>query len=233
MDSVGSGNATFFGHYCLFRSLQPLLSASKSPLGARVLWTSSMEASPTAYQPDDWQLINTEYSYGAVKYQIDLIATYLDSIAIEESPRGAAVKVRHVVVQPGIAGTNISSALGGWFTEILKILTFYIGRMLNSPHHTIHIYTAAISAVHLSLISLSFIPAFLKSTTNGTANSHAKKLQPMRFGSETDRWGNERVGLTPVLEWDVHEQHGKELLQKCDKLYQQCQENEGIKNSVQ
>ena len=58
-------------------------------------------------------------------------------------------------------------------------------------------------------------------------NGYAKKLQPMRFGSETDRWGNERVGLTPVVEWDEHEQDGRELLDKYEKLYLQLWETEG------
>ena len=103
---------------------------------------------------------------------------------------------------------------------------------MNSPHHTIDIYKAAISAVHLSLISLAFFPTFSsrssKLTTNGTANGngYAKKTQPVRFGSETDRWGNELVGCTPVIEWEEHEEQGRELLGKCDELYQQFLETE-------
>jgi 3-keto steroid reductase len=102
------------------------MSKSKCSLGARVLWTSSIESSPTAYNPEDWQLIKTEYSYAVAKYQIDLIATHLDSIAIEEAPRLAGVEVRHAIVHPGIAGTNIGSALVTWFTDAFKILTFYM-----------------------------------------------------------------------------------------------------------
>jgi NAD(P)-dependent dehydrogenase (short-subunit alcohol dehydrogenase family) len=109
-----------------FRTLQPLLLASKSTLGARVIWMSSIEASPAFYDSDDWQLIKTKHSYESSKYQIDIIATNLDRRAIEEIPQGSAVKVRHVVVQPGIAATNISNALTGSILDLIKLLTFYI-----------------------------------------------------------------------------------------------------------
>jgi len=170
-----------FGHYCLFRGLQPLLSASKFSLGARVLWMSSLEASPLFYEREDWQLIKSEYSYAATKYQIDLIATHLDARAVEETPGSTAVKVRHLIVQPGVVVTSMSSHLVNSMTDPIRLLCFYLVRLLNSPHHTIDIYKAAISAVHLSLISLAFFPTFSsrssKLTTNGTANGngYAKK----------------------------------------------------------
>lgn len=87
---------------------------------------SSIEASPSFYNSDDWQLVKTKHSYESSKYQIDIIATNLDRRAIEEIPRGTAVKVRHVVVQPGVAATNISNALVGSVLDLLKLLTFYI-----------------------------------------------------------------------------------------------------------
>lgn len=107
-------------------------------------------------------------------------------------------------------------------------------RILNSPHHTIHVYKAAIAAVHLSLISLSFLPACFtplsRSTAESTANSnsHQKKPQPVRFGAQTDKWGTERVGVSPVVEWYEHEEESRVLLEKCDDLYQQFSETEGM-----
>jgi len=166
---------------------------------------------------------------------MDLIATHLDAHAVEEVPEGATTKVRHFIVQPGVASTNISSSLVTWFTDPIRVLSFYLARLLNSPNHTIEVYKAAISVVHLSLISLAFFPAFSslssKSTTDGTANGHAKKPQPGRFGSETDRWGTERVGWTPVVEWEKYEEQGRELLEKCDELYQQFLETEETAHS--
>jgi 3-keto steroid reductase len=102
------------------------MSASKPSLGARVIWTSSIESAPTFYNPEDWQLVKTEYSYAVVKYQIDLLATRLDGLAVEQEPRCSSATVRHVVVQPGVVGTNISGALVSGFMDFVKIVTFYM-----------------------------------------------------------------------------------------------------------
>jgi 3-keto steroid reductase len=78
--------------------------------------------------------------------------------------------------------------------------------MFGSPHHTIVPFKAAIGAVHLSLASLAFIT--LSSST------------PVKFGSETDRWGAERVGLTEVKDWEAQKDEGKVLVKKCETLFQ-------------
>ncbi|KAF9464278.1 hypothetical protein BDZ94DRAFT_1162332 [Collybia nuda] len=192
-----------FGHYTLFRAIEPLLLASTSPLGSRVIWMSSLEASPTFYEPEDWQLKKTEHSYESCKYQIDLIASQLDRVALRD-PNGKP-RIRHFVTQPGVCSTNVSRALAGPFLDMLKVILFYIGRMCGSPHHTIKPFKAAIGAVHLSLVSLAFIT--LSAST------------PVRFGAETDRWGAERVGLTEVKDWKTQNEEGEVLLQKCDTLF--------------
>ena len=43
---------------------------------------------------------------------------------------------------------------------------------------------------------------------------------PLKFGSETDRSGRERVGVLPVLEWAEHEKDSVFLVEKCESLYQ-------------
>lgn len=96
--------------------------------------------------------------------------------------------------------------------------------MLQSPHHTIQAYKAATAAVHLSLISLAFIPAF-----GASIPKSGKKYQPVRFGSETDMWGTECVGATPVKAWNDHVEEGEQLLENCDKLYQALWAAEGSK----
>jgi 3-keto steroid reductase len=105
--------------------------------------------------------------------------------------------------------------------------------MLGSQNHTIHIYTAALAAVHLSLISLSFLATPHPWPTGSTANGdgHAKMSQPVRFKSETDRWGTERVGVVPVIGWDDYEEEGRQLLKECDKLYQQFWKTGGTPKS--
>lgn len=49
----------------------------------------------------------------------------------------------------------------------------------------------------------------------------------MRFGAETDQWGHEHVGLTPVRMWDEHAEEGLHLLEKCDGLYDEFWKTEG------
>ena len=125
------------------------MSASKPSLGARVIWTSSIEASPSFYNPEDWQLVRTEYSYAAAKYQIDLIATRLDCLAVQRGSRGASINIRHVITQPGIVGTNISGELIGWFMEAIKILTWYIVRFYVVSFATIVIHAFAFALARL------------------------------------------------------------------------------------
>lgn len=78
-------------------------------------------------------------------------------------------------------------------------------------HHTIKPYKAAIASVHLILAPLCFF---------------ALSSQPVRYGAETDWWGKERVGLSPVKKWDENCAKGEALLQKCEVLYQSLRERE-------
>ena len=78
--------------------------------------------------------------------------------------------------------------------------------MFGSPHHSIVPYKAAIATVHLILVPLAFL---------ATATS-----APVRYGAQTGRWGDERVGTTPVKEWETHKEEGTQLIARCDELYQ-------------
>lgn len=86
---------------------------------------SSLEASPTFYQSEDWQLKSTEHSYESTKYQIDLIGTHLDRRALQSN---ASRTVRHFVTQPGVCSTNVSQALVGPFLDFFKVILFYLVR---------------------------------------------------------------------------------------------------------
>ncbi|KAJ7047854.1 hypothetical protein C8F04DRAFT_1060294 [Mycena alexandri] len=221
--------SNLFGHYVLFRALEPLLKNSAYSADSRIIWSSSLEASPKFYDNEDWQLIKTEHSYESVKYQVDLIGTILDRRALADT---SAKRVRHFVSHPGVCSTKISNNLvaHGGILDNLKILLFYFGRMLGSRHHSIFPDNAAIATTHLILVSLSFITfaAFpkKKTATNGSANgngaaSHPDPQTPVRFGAETDRWGHAEVGLTPVKKWKENEVQGELLLERCDALYRE------------
>ena len=48
----------------------------------------------------------------------------------------------------------------------------------------------------------------------------------VRFGAETDRWGNERVGLTPVKAWLKYRDEGERLVRECDALMEKLRKEE-------
>ncbi|KAJ6510290.1 hypothetical protein C8R47DRAFT_1097447 [Mycena vitilis] len=220
--------SNLFGHYVLFRALEPLLKNPAYPADSRVIWSSSLEASPKFYDNADWQLIKTDHSYESVKYQIDLIGTILDRRALRDS--SSTKGIRHFVSHPGVCSTKISTNLVtyGGFLDTLKIVVFYIGRaLLGSRHHSIIPANAAIAAVHLTLVSLSYI-TFYNFAGSKPSNGTAPAPGPVRFGAETDRWGHAEVGITPVREWKENEQIGDMLLERCDKLFREFAEKRRI-----
>ncbi|RDB19578.1 3-keto-steroid reductase [Hypsizygus marmoreus] len=213
-----------FGHYVLFRSIQHLLLAAPPSLGARVIWTSSIEASPVYLDPDDWQLRRTDHSYESVKYQIDLVSTTLDRRALQ-SP--ASRRIRHFVTQPGVCSTNVSAALVGPVMDFFKVVMFYVARFLGSPHHPIMPYKAAIGAVHLTLASLTFITLYTKSSSTNMED-RMRAPRPAKFGAETDWYGTERVGVDEVKDWEEFKGEGEMLLGKCEALFQTFKDAEEV-----
>ncbi|KAK7696595.1 hypothetical protein QCA50_001253 [Cerrena zonata] len=151
-----------FSHYILFRHLQPSFISYQKKFSepARILWMSSLEAAPYAYSRDDWQCLKTDMSYEASKYQIDLIATKLHMRSLEES---SDPPIRHLLVHPGIAESNMSKDLVFSIIEYLKLAIFYFVRWCGSPNHTITPFTASVAAVHLCLIPILCIPTRLMS----------------------------------------------------------------------
>lgn len=61
-------------------------------------------------------------SYEASKYEIDLIATKLHIRSLESSDP----PIRHLLVHPGVAESNMSKALVYSIIEYLKLAIFYI-----------------------------------------------------------------------------------------------------------
>lgn len=97
---------------------------AKTPFdNARVIWSSSLEASPKFYDSEDWQLTKTGHSYECSKYQIDIIATNLDHMALnsnEEKP------ILHFVSEPGVCSTSIALALASGIFDYIKLFLFYV-----------------------------------------------------------------------------------------------------------
>ncbi|KAJ2921629.1 hypothetical protein H1R20_g15464, partial [Candolleomyces eurysporus] len=201
-----------------FCELQP--SLSRSPTGpARVIWCSSIEASPKFYSPDDWQLRSTEHSYESSKYQIDLISTTLDRLALSSSsssPNASNSAItRHFISQPGVCHTNVAHALVGPFLDFCKLMVFYFVRLLGSTQHPISPIKSAIASVHLALVPLTYLTFFSDA-----------KTPPVRYGAESDRWGTERVGISPVRAWLANEEEGRRLVAKCDELLDKLKREE-------
>ncbi|KAJ2918226.1 hypothetical protein MD484_g2198, partial [Candolleomyces efflorescens] len=204
-----------FSHFSMFRELQP--SLSRSPTGpARVIWCSSIEASPKFYSPDDWQLRSTDHSYESSKYQIDLISTTLDRLATSSSSSSPNTPIiRHFISQPGVCHTNVANALVGPFLDFCKLMVFYLARLLGSTQHPISPIKSAIASVHLALVPLTYLVLFSD-----------PKAPPVRYGAETDWWGAERVGISPVKSWLANEEEGRRLVVKCDELLDKLKRDE-------
>jgi 3-keto steroid reductase len=114
-----------------YRELQPLLEAFhsrpdvNSHYPSRVLWTTSLEGTHF-YRPDDWQLVETDHSYEASKYQTELIASQLENQALRlEGQTNLPAKVRHVLIHPGCASTGIADNLVHPVLVYFMHLTFY------------------------------------------------------------------------------------------------------------
>ncbi|PPQ97106.1 hypothetical protein CVT26_001011 [Gymnopilus dilepis] len=203
-----------FGHFMLFRELEDLLA--KSPFDcSRVVWCSSIEASPKYYDSDDWQLKKSEHSYESSKYQVDLLATTLNQAAGQSTP-ATRKPTKHFISEPGVCSTSISAKLIHPFLDYIKLILFYVGRFCGSPHHTIDPWKAAIASIHLALAHIVFLPLFLNNDPN----------KPVRFGAQTGRFGNEYVGLSVVKEYETHKQVGYGLVKKCDDLYESIKRQE-------
>ncbi|KAL0570677.1 3-keto-steroid reductase [Marasmius crinis-equi] len=206
-----------FGHYVLFRELQPLLQSHKYPGNARIIWTSSLKALPT-YEPDDWQLKLTQKPYSASKYQTELIATHLDRLELRRPP--GEKLVRHFVSHPSVCHTNIAQNLIPPILDHIKWVVFYLARLLGSIYHPISFEKGALAAVWLSLISMSSVSTVLVSTaTNGhSESSESKARPPVKFGSCCDRFGKPIVGVQAIECWNPEE--AERLVQKCEESYQ-------------
>lgn len=108
--------------------------------------------------------------------------------------------------------------------------------MLGSKHHPIQPYKAAISVVHVALVSLAILPSLSTAgITNeksgqppeGVSNennhngetSRAEDYSPVRYGTEASLFGTEYVAVQPVEGYEEHRQVSRELVARCNRLY--------------
>ena len=93
------------------------------------------------------------------------------------------------------------------------------------------LFSAAVSAVHLALVPLRAVPTARNSpriSPQDVAYPHwhgyhtltGSRVQALRFGSENDRWGNERPGVVAIPVWEEHPNAGEVLLERFERLYQ-------------
>lgn len=206
---------------------------------------SSIEALPSCYNPDDWQLLNNDHSYEASKFQTDLMVGHFESQQQMQLVKSAAnddentevPRIRHVLVHPGVASTNIAAASLNWLLMFFMDLSFYFvcsppilsfvcltlamqARMLGSQNHVITPFNGAIAAVHLSLVVLPLL----------TAHSRDEKQPaPLKFSSQATRLSKAYVGASVVRQWDERKVDGVLAAQKCEELFLQFVEKHGGK----
>ncbi|KAH7917328.1 NAD(P)-binding protein [Leucogyrophana mollusca] len=214
-----------FGHYVLFRLLEPMLENYKASSGARVIWMSSHEANARNYNPTDWQLLETHHPYESSKYQVDMISLQLDRRALQRCER-ADVAVRHFTVLPGIVQTNMTSGLATRSSKVITNVLFHIARWLGSPYHPFTTYKAAISAVHACLVPMHAVPIPESFAAEESADYSRQKDCGLRYTSETDRRGRTQVGFMKLKQSRKEEVETDTLLDTFDLLLKSFQPSE-------
>ncbi|KAK7471222.1 3-keto-steroid reductase [Stygiomarasmius scandens] len=196
-----------------YKALNSMLTTKKYPFDTRVIWTSSLEARKT-YDSEDWQLKETEDPYGSSKYQMELISSHLDRVSLKTTSESEK-RVRHFVAHPGVCHTDIAREMIIPVLQYVKLWTFYLGRLFGSPNHTISLENGAVSVVWLSIISLAAL--------SGLVDKSNPKA-PVKFAAQTDWWGNSRVGVQEVGDWEKNQAEAEKLVQRCEGLCREIEE---------
>ncbi|KIY45142.1 hypothetical protein FISHEDRAFT_76822 [Fistulina hepatica ATCC 64428] len=120
----------FFSHYVIFRCLE--LQLTSYSRDARVIWTSSVEASPKFLVDfEDWQLVKAARPYGTSKYHIEIVASLLERKSLSNG-LDAPKRVHHIVTHPGVCATDTEGKVIGPFLVRIKIMVFYVAPLLGS-----------------------------------------------------------------------------------------------------
>lgn len=150
--------ANVFGPYYFIHRIKDLLR------GGKIIWISSLMASPKYFSFNDMQLLKSDASYEGSKRLVDLmhLATY--------KRLNEEFAIKQYLVEPGIFTSFSFFKYLNFFTYYGMLFLFYLARFLGSTSHNISGHTAANSAV-----------------------SCASKDEPQnkKVGSASDRWGRE------------------------------------------
>lgn len=183
--TVFCGNV--FGHYYLVHELMGLLSAGKG----RIIWTSSLEAYPWTFNIDDIEGIKASHSYESTKRLTDIIsltselpaaAPYADPFFRTPAGTEKSRRPRMYLTHPGVCATAIIPL--NIILVYCMVFSFYVARWLGSPWHTISTYSGAKAAVWIAMAT--------------DEELDAKKADRIKWGSATDRYGEELVKAVEV-----------------------------------
>ncbi|WRT70614.1 uncharacterized protein IL334_007612 [Kwoniella shivajii] len=213
--------------YIIVKELIPLLKRSPPslPFQPRVIYTSSLTSRYSTLHSsplNDYQLIDYPNSYSPSKYMGDLVMTEFDraygttptstttailspKVTVQEKDR----PIRFFTVDPGCVCTNFfSSGMGVimWWANVKFFfywLSFYLCRLLGSPHHPVYADQGALPMIYAALISDEYILP-------------AEKNPAQRFAVMSSRWGKTAVGYEEVDRWEQGEDIGKGVVEACE-----------------
>jgi 3-keto steroid reductase len=193
--------ANVFGHYLLGHELMPLLSSTngraKGDKG-RIIWLSSIEAQDQIIDEDDFQCLKSDCPYEYTKRLTDVLAITSDFPSVQKASAGwfgftteqpgPIPRPELYVTHPGICATSIID-----IALILKwafMCALYIARFVGGIWHPVSSYKGAVAPVWVALAEQSTLDSM-----------EAGGAQKAKWGSSTDRWGNERVRRTEIGGW--------------------------------
>ncbi|ANB13285.1 3-keto-steroid reductase [Sugiyamaella lignohabitans] len=155
--------------------------------GGRIIWISTSIALPEMLSEDDLGLVKCKYSYEASKYEIELLqhATY-QSLYNKYG-------IQSWLLHPGVFKSTTFVPTLNVFAYVGMFLMFYICRLFGSKYHCIYPEVAANAPVWAAV-----------------GSDPEKDDMSLKYGSATDRWGNEvleraKLQVVPGLSEKIYE----------------------------
>lgn len=190
--------ACVFGHYVLIHDLLPLLCrSSPSDTPARVIWSSSVEAVASAFDPSDIQALSNPIAYESAKRLTDILSltcslpsssphsrqwlTPCDATVAAQKPYPPKVYLTH----PGVVASTFFPV--PWFLMWAYRWILVVARWLGSPWHCVNSYSGSKSAGWLVL--------------EPQASLDASEGERVKWGSTCDTKLREGVKRTEVDGW--------------------------------